>query len=153
MGLLDWLTTRIGRDLDEQVHGSAGVARDRFEVADDAAELVVRARLSGEGAGSVAVQARGAQGDDAPGPVQREAPSTVELSLGPAKPWRGGELAVAAAVSGGTSPAALAVLTVEVVQPNVDVPQGPPLAFQTHSIEARFDAAGQARLELVLQLG
>jgi hypothetical protein len=147
MGLLGWLTSRIGRDLDERVHGSSGVARDRFQAADDTAELIVRARLGGDHAGSVTIRARAGEADG-PAPVEQGGASAVTASLGAAKPWRGGEINVTAHVSGPADAAALAVLTVEVLQPEAGVPAAPPLAFQTYSVEGRFDASGHARLEL-----
>lgn len=154
MSLLGWITSRIGQDLDEQVHGSSGVARDRFEPTLDDAELVVRARLAADPPATITVraEARPDAGDDAPMPVEQQGASAIELSLGAARPWRGG-IVVVRAVANGPGAGELAVLSVELLQPNAEVVDGPPLAFQTYAVEGRRDDQGRAALELHVQLG
>lgn len=154
MGLIDWISTRIGHDLDESVHGPAGVAHGRFDGLVDEAELIVRARLAGGHGGSIWLRVHGVA-PDAPSDHVEAADGSVQATLGVAKPWRGGEVTVEAQVSGtaGATADPLAVLTVEVAQPDAQHAGGAPLVFETYSVEGRLDGQDRAHLQLAVQLG
>ncbi len=134
MGLLDWITRTVGRDLDRRVSGAQGEASGRYEPLADDPPLVVRARLGQGQQGTVRMQAGGAVHTG-------QASLTAEVGTG--AQLRGSTLAVEAEVSA-VPAGGLATLTAELSQGH---------GLQTYSVEGRPDSAGRARLRLVVDLG
>jgi hypothetical protein len=133
MGILDWLSRVVGRDLDRRVSGATGTAQGRYESLSDDEPLVVRARLGDGQRGTVVVRLP---------PRQEHGEGTLAVDLGPGRDLRGGTLAVEADVAGGVhGPAALIV---ELSQPR---------GSDTYSVEAKPDGQGRAHLRLSIQLG
>src|SRR5689334_5818880 len=134
MGLLEWITRTVGRDLDRRVSGADGEASGRYEPLADDLALVVRARLGQGQQGTLRLRGAGAE-HTGEGSLTAEAGTGAQL--------RGSTMAVEAEVH--TAPAgALATLTAE-------LSQGDGLA--TYSVEARPDANGRAHLRLVVDIG
>jgi hypothetical protein len=142
MGLLEWFTRSATKELDRRVGGVEGEAHGRYAGLVDEAELRVRARIGNGHRGTVTVSVL---------EVRQEAEAAVAVDLGPGKRYRDEELTVFARVIAAGD--ALAALTVEVTQPDPARPEGPPLGFETYSVESRFDANREARLRLVVRLG
>jgi len=133
MGLLDWLGSAVGRDLDRRVSGAAGTAQGRYDSLSDDEPVLVRARLGDGQRGTLMAQAgeRRAHGND-----------TLTVELGPGRDLRGETLAVEAVVTGGAH--GLAALIVELSQPG---------GGNTYPVEADPDERGRAHLRLSIHLG
>jgi hypothetical protein len=134
---------RVGKDLDARVWGAEGAAHFRFNELKEDATLIVAARLSG-GQGTVELDV---QRPDGPPRVER-AQDVVSTALRPAQDYRGGKITVDADVTGKD----LAVLSVELTEPDPTGDDRAPLAHQTYSVEARLDEAGRAHLTLAIEL-
>lgn len=157
MGLLNWLATRVSWDLDEQVHGSAAVAQARFHIVSIEAPLLIQAHTSGPHEAEISFTAVTDAQPPSGGsePLTKEAHSvvgTLSVDLGKAESWRGGTLTIGARVSRKDAHKDIAVLVVEIKQPAQPGAATAPLAFQTYSVEARFNAAGKAQLELAVSV-
>jgi hypothetical protein len=133
MGILDWLSRVVGRDLDRRVSGATGTAHGRYESLSDDEPLAVRARLGDGQRGTVMIHLP---------PRQEQGQGTLAIDLGPGRDLRGGTVAVEADVAGGGH--GLAALIVELSQPR---------GSETYSVEAQPDEQGRAHLRLSIQLG
>jgi hypothetical protein len=134
MGLLQWITRTVGRDLDRRVTGAQGEASGRYEPLADDPPLLVRARLGEGQQGTVRLRAAGAE---------HTGEGSVTAEVGTGAQLRGSSLSVEAEVRAAPG-GALATLGVELSQGH---------GVQTYSVEARPDAGGRARLRLVVDLG
>jgi hypothetical protein len=133
MGILDWLSRVVGRDLDRRVSGTAGTAQGRYESLSDDEPLVLRARLGDGQRGTLTLHSP---------PREEHGEGTLSVELGPGRALRGGALSVEAEVTGGSH--GLAALIVELSQPR---------GGDTYSVEAKPDEHGRAHLRLSIQLG
>lgn len=143
MGLLDWMTGSVGRDLDRRVGGTEGTAHAHFSTLVDDADVSVRAVIANGHAGTVELHV---------GERRGEGRGSASANLGPGKELRGRELVAEAAIHR-AGPSELAILTVEVLQRDPGGGDRAPLAFETFSVESRFDTTGKARLTLAIKLG
>jgi len=154
MGLFNWLSSRVGNDLDEQVHGPAGVAQVGFDIVSAEAPIVIHAQILDlhEAEISFVAVADTQQGSEPLKHDQHTTEGSLTVDLGKAELWRGGTLTIAARVNRKGLHNELAVLVVEVKQPAQPASSAAPVAFQTYSVEARFNDAGKAQLELVVRI-
>lgn len=150
MGIIGWLSRRVGQDLDEEVRGSHGAAQGEFPNLVEGVPLHIQTRLSG-GSGMVTVDAR----SEKAGTRRAEGSDAAALILEGADNWGGGTVETAAQVSRspGQNAEALAVLSLELRQDDPQLSHGAPLSLQTYSVESRFDETGAARLQLSIRLG
>lgn len=161
MGILQWLTERLGKDLDARVHGDGGVAHARFAGLLDEPPLRVTASVSSAPDATVAMTLS-TQPRDEEGTVtsqKLDAMKTLDVELGPGKRYRGSELTLEAIVrSSRARPssadrAPLVALTLELRQaPAANWDGGAP-TLESYSVESRLDGSGSVKLTLVVRLG
>jgi hypothetical protein len=144
VSFIDRLMQRVGRDLDRRVVGAEGSAHERFAEIKDDATLLISARVDG-GRGTIELAVQPAEG----AARTERGDGTVSTALEPAQDYRGATVTIRADAAGGTD---LAVLSVELAEPDPQGGERAPLARQSYSVEGRF-ADGRARLELVIDLG
>ena len=156
MGLLEWFTRSARETLDREVHGAQGEAHAPYPDLVDGAPLRVKAQIGNGHRGTLVLRARpgppttDAGAGKAPEEERAEAQDELAVDLGPGERYRGGALTIEARVDATSE--ALAVLAVEVSQPDPARAAAPPLTFQTFSVESRFDADHQARLRVNVAL-
>jgi hypothetical protein len=131
MGVLEWITGRVGRDLDRRVSGAEGTAQGHFQRLVDDEALTLHARLGDGQRGTLVVRA--------PGREER-GEGSLSIDLGEGRPLRGKTLVIEADVAA----PGLAALIVALSQPH---------GSDTFSVEGRPDQSGHARLHLSVLLG
>jgi hypothetical protein len=147
MGVLSWMTRSFGRDLDERVSGTGGVAHVVYGPLLDEAELRVKASILRGHTGDIELVVGAISGaDERPPPHQERGRGDLLCRLEAGKRYRQAELTITARVES-SSEDPLAGLQVEV---SAEV-SGAVENLQTFSVESRFDGDGHAELKMVVR--